>query len=182
MGGALSMTTQDIYAWVQMGLQIVIGGGIVVGISRYFGILRRSIESQKATIEAQAEQMKAQSTVLQDVERLNKVMQQVIAFFDPQAQLQREQAYKERFERDMKAWEETISNAYGTMISAIRDLETNLARRREDTLWLKESTRELEEMHRQIRQDNQVLQEMIEDRNHIRTRSSPTAGAIEDQP
>jgi uncharacterized membrane protein YgaE (UPF0421/DUF939 family) len=95
------MTTQDIYAWVQMGLRIVIGGGIVVGISRYFGILRRAIESQKATIEAQAEQMKAQSTVLQDVERLNKVMQQVVAFFDPQAQLQREQAYKARVERDM---------------------------------------------------------------------------------
>ena len=26
-GGVLSMTTQDIYPWVQMGLQIVIGGG-----------------------------------------------------------------------------------------------------------------------------------------------------------
>jgi uncharacterized membrane protein YgaE (UPF0421/DUF939 family) len=96
------MTTQDIYAWGQMGLQIVIGGGIVVGFSRYFGILRRAIEGQKATIEAQAEQMKAQSTVLQDVERLNKVMQQVIVFFDPQAQLQREQAYKQRVERDIE--------------------------------------------------------------------------------
>ena len=44
------MTTQDIYAWVQMGLQIVIGGGTVVGISRYFRILRRAIESQEKTI------------------------------------------------------------------------------------------------------------------------------------
>jgi hypothetical protein len=94
------MTTQDIYAWVQIGLQIVIGGGIIVGISRYFHILRRAIESQKATIEAQAEQMKAQSTVLQDVERLHKLMQQVIDFVDPQRQLQREQAFQVRLERE----------------------------------------------------------------------------------
>jgi hypothetical protein len=94
------MTTQDIYAWVQMGLQIVIGGGIVVGISRYFGILRRAIESQEKTIAAQAEYMKAQSTVLQDFERLNKLMQQVIDFVDPQKQLQREQAFQARLQRD----------------------------------------------------------------------------------
>jgi hypothetical protein len=88
------MTTQDIYSLAQMGLQIVIGGGIVVGISRYFGILRRAIESQKATIEAQSEQIKAQSTVLQDFERLNKGMRQVIDTVDAPAMLQRMQSYK----------------------------------------------------------------------------------------
>jgi hypothetical protein len=79
------MTTQDIYAWIQMGLQIVIGGGIVIGISRYFGILRKTIDVQaeqmkalKATIEAQSEQIKAQSTVLQDFERLNNIMKHVL--------------------------------------------------------------------------------------------------------
>jgi hypothetical protein len=176
------MTTQDIYVWVQMGLQIVIGGGIVVGVSRYFRILRRAIESQEKTIAAQAEHMKAQSTVLQDFERHSKIMQQVIDFFNPQAQLQREQAYKERFERDMKAWEEVISTAYGVMTRAIGHLEANLASKREDTLYLKEVTRELEEMRRQAHEDNQVLQEILEERNHARTRSSPTTEAIDNQP
>ena len=114
------MTTQDIYSWVQMGLQVLIGGGLVAGIYRYFGVLKRAIESQEKTIAAQAEQMKAQSTVLQDFERHSKIMQQVIDFFDPQAQLQREQAYKELFERDMKVWEEAISTAYGVMTRAMR--------------------------------------------------------------
>jgi hypothetical protein len=87
-----------------MGLQILIGGGVIAGIYRYFGVLKRLIEGQekiiatqaeqmkalKITIEAQAEQMKAQSTVLQDLERLNKMMQQA---FDC-----RDQAYKEQVE------------------------------------------------------------------------------------
>jgi hypothetical protein len=94
------MTTQDIYAWVQMGLQIVIGGGIGIGIFRYFGILRRAIEGQEKTIAAQAEQMKAQNIVLQDSERLNKMMQQVIDFVNPEAQLKREQAFQVRVQRD----------------------------------------------------------------------------------
>jgi hypothetical protein len=97
------MTTQDIYAWVQMGLQIVIGGGIVVGISRYFGILRRAIESQEKTIAAQAEYMKAQSTVLQDFERLNNMMKHVLDTVSDPAALQREQAYKARVDRDADA-------------------------------------------------------------------------------
>lgn len=176
------MTTQDIYSWVQMGLQVLIGGGLVAGIYRYFGVLKRAIESQEKTIAAQAEQMKAQSTVLQDFERHSKIMQQVIDFFDPQAQLQREQAYKERFERDMKVWEEAISIAYGVMTRAIAQLETHLARRREDTLWLEESNRELEALKRQVYEDNQALQEVLADRNHARTRSSPTAEAIDNQP
>jgi len=96
------MTTQDIYAWVQMGLQIGIGGGIVVGISRYFRILRRAIESQEKTIAAQAEYMKAQSTVLQDFERLNNLMKHVLDTVSDPAALQREQAYKARVDRDVE--------------------------------------------------------------------------------
>jgi chromosome segregation ATPase len=164
--------------------------GLTIVLVIYFGLhlrsqlrtLKHTVEAQKATIEAQAESMKAQSTVLQDLERHSKIMQQVIDFFDPTAQLQREQAYKERFERAMKAWEEAISNAYGVMTRAIGQLETDLARRREDTLWLKESNRELEEMSRQVHEDNHVLQEILEDRNHAKTRSSPMAGSIDDQP
>jgi uncharacterized coiled-coil protein SlyX len=52
----------------------------------------KTIPAQEKAITGQAEQMKAQSTVLQDVERLNKMMQQAIDF--------REQAYQERVERD----------------------------------------------------------------------------------
>jgi hypothetical protein len=88
------MTMQDIYPWVQMGLQVLIGGGVVAGIYRYFGVLKRLIEGQEKTIAAQAEQMKAQSTVLQDFERLNKVMQQVIDTVDAPAMLERWQKYK----------------------------------------------------------------------------------------
>jgi hypothetical protein len=95
------MTTQDIYSWVQIGLQVLVGGGLVAGIYRYFGVLKRAIEGQEKTIAAQAEQMKAQSTVLQDFERLNKLMQQVIDVVDPEAQLKREQAYRARADRDM---------------------------------------------------------------------------------
>ena len=37
------MTMQDIYSWVQIGLQVLIGGGVVVGIYQYFGVLKRLI-------------------------------------------------------------------------------------------------------------------------------------------
>jgi hypothetical protein len=50
------------------------------------------MKALKATIDAQAEQMKAQSMVLQDVERFYKIMQEV--------QLQREQAHRAMVERD----------------------------------------------------------------------------------
>jgi hypothetical protein len=112
------MTTQDIYAWVQMGLQIVIGGGIVVGISRYFGILRRAIESQKATIEAQSEQIKAQSTVLQDFERLNNIMKHVLDTVSDPAALQREQAYKERVDRDANALVDETARGFIALIGS----------------------------------------------------------------
>ena len=105
------MTTQDIYFWTQMGLQILIGGGVIAGIYRYFGVLKRLIEGQektiatqaeqmkalKTTIEAQAEQMKAQSTMLQDLERFNKMMQQAFDF--------RDQAYKEQVERNATTYQ-----------------------------------------------------------------------------
>jgi hypothetical protein len=84
------MTAQDIYFGIQMSLQLIIAGGVVWGICWLGGVLKRAIEGQEKTIAAQAEQMKAQSMVLQDFERLNKVMQQVIDFADPQKQLQRE--------------------------------------------------------------------------------------------
>jgi hypothetical protein len=50
------------------------------------------MKALKATIDAQAEQMKAQSLVLKDVERFYKIMQEV--------QLQREQAHRAMVERD----------------------------------------------------------------------------------
>jgi hypothetical protein len=106
------MTTQDIYSWVQMGLQIVIGGGIVVGISRYFGILRK-------TIDAQAEQMKAQSTVLQDFEPLNQIMKQVIDTVSDPAALQREQAYRERVDRDAHAQVDETTRGFTALIGNI---------------------------------------------------------------
>jgi hypothetical protein len=79
--------------------------------------LKSAVDVQKAAIDAQAEQMKAQSTVLQDVERLNKLMQQVIDFFDPQAALQREQAYKARVEREaaMRPMRERIEMWYAAV-------------------------------------------------------------------
>jgi hypothetical protein len=106
------MTTHDIYAWVQMGLQILIGGGVVAGIYRYYGVLKRAIESQERTIAAQAEHMKAQSTVLQDFERLNQLMQRVIDTVSDPAALQREQAYKARVDRDAaKTLQQSITKA-----------------------------------------------------------------------
>jgi hypothetical protein len=93
----------------------LIGHGLTLACVIYFGLhLRQKVQTLQATVTAQektiaaqekaitgqAEQMKAQSTVLQDVERLNKLMKQVIDVVDPQTQLQREQAYKVRVERD----------------------------------------------------------------------------------
>ena len=82
----------------------------------------------------------------------------------------------------MKAWEEAISIAYGVMTRAIGQLETDLARRREDTLWLKESNKKLEEMRRQVQEDNQTLEKILEDRDNTQPQSSPTPGAIDKQP
>jgi hypothetical protein len=81
---------------------------VTIGLVIYLGLhlrsqlrtLKSAVEAQKVTIEAQAESMKAQSAVLQDFERLNKVMQHVVAFVDPEAQLKREQAFQTRVQRD----------------------------------------------------------------------------------
>jgi hypothetical protein len=98
--GGIEMTWQDVYPVLQMGLQVVIGGSIIVAVSRYFRAQEKTIASQKETIAALAEQMKAQSTVLQDFERLSKLMQQVIDTVSDPAALQREQAFRARVERD----------------------------------------------------------------------------------
>jgi hypothetical protein len=46
--------------------------------------------------------MKAQRTVLQDVERWQKIMQQVVDIAGDPAALQREQAFQVRLEHEMK--------------------------------------------------------------------------------
>jgi hypothetical protein len=111
--------------------------GVTLALVIYFGLhlrsqlrtLKHTVEAQKATIEAQAESMKAQSTVLQDLERHNKIMQQVIDFFDPTAQLQREQAYKARVDRDAaetlqqsitKAQEQSISSYIPVVVGLVK--------------------------------------------------------------
>jgi multidrug efflux pump subunit AcrA (membrane-fusion protein) len=93
------MTTQDIYAWTQIILLVVVGGGL----AWYIGLLKRAVDAQKATIDAQAEQLKAQSTGLQDFERLNRTMRLVLDTVSDPAALQREQAFKERLERETDA-------------------------------------------------------------------------------
>ena len=65
--------------------------------------LQTAVDAQKATINAQAEQLKAQSTLLQDSERLDNRMKLVIDTASPPASLQREQAYYERVQRDATA-------------------------------------------------------------------------------
>ena len=45
--GWREMTMQDIYSWVQIrSSQVMIGGGVVVGIYQYFGVLKRLIAGQ----------------------------------------------------------------------------------------------------------------------------------------
>ena len=131
--------------------------GVTLVLVIYFGLHLRSqlckvksmVETQKATIEAQAESMKAQSAVLQDFERYSKIMQQVIDFFDPKAQLQREQAYKERVERDLKALEDDIQKVHQRWTEANKELEeyqTGVAsimeviaeNKKRDEMWLQE--------------------------------------------
>jgi hypothetical protein len=63
-------------------------------LRRELRTLKEAVATQKATIEAQAEHMKAQSTVLQDFERLNKMMKEFIDTVDAPAMLQRWQQYK----------------------------------------------------------------------------------------
>jgi hypothetical protein len=88
------MTTQDIYFGIQIGLHVLVAGGVVWGICWLGRVLKRGLETQEKAIAAQAEQIKAQSTVLQDFERLNKTMKQVIDTVDAPAMLERWQQYK----------------------------------------------------------------------------------------
>jgi hypothetical protein len=77
--------------------------------------VQTTVAAQEKTITAQAEQMKAQSTALQDFERLNKLMPQVIDFVNPEVQLKREQAFQGRIERDAAAQIDAIKSTPNTM-------------------------------------------------------------------
>jgi hypothetical protein len=84
------MTTQDIYAWTQIILLVIVGGGLAWSIR----LLKQAVDAQKATIEAQAEQLKAQSTVLHDFELHVKTMKLVVDTVDAPAMLQRMRDYR----------------------------------------------------------------------------------------
>jgi hypothetical protein len=64
---------------------------------------KTAIEAQKASIEAVEVQLKAQSTVLQDFERVYRTMKLAVDTFSDPAALQREQAFRERVVRDTAA-------------------------------------------------------------------------------
>jgi hypothetical protein len=191
------MTTQDLYFGIQMGLQLLIGGGVVWAAVWLSGVLKRAIEGQEKTIAAQAELMKAQSTVLQDVERFNKIMQQVIDFVDPQAQLQREQAYRDRVDRELKVLEDEMAKMREEWVDAqtmARDMllqlnkasdgwESSIASLREATLELQEGSIVMEDARlvmqeqRAILEENMKLQKLKgktpEDKTRDQPRSSP---------
>jgi hypothetical protein len=175
------MTMQDIYSWVQIGLQVLIGGGVVAGIYRYFGVLKRLIEGQektiatqaeqmkalKATIDAQAEQMKAQSTVLQDFERLNTLMKQVMEVINPEAQLKREQAFQARLERETNhrlqemATEVRRTNSFvATITEAMGEMRHKLAETKSTLTVITRARREsLEELERQLTSETESPQD-----------------------
>jgi hypothetical protein len=90
------MTTQGIYIWAQIILQVVVGGALVF----YIRMLKRAVDAQKGTIEAQAEHLKTQSTIFQDFERLNTMMKHAIDTYSDPVALKREQAFRERVTRD----------------------------------------------------------------------------------
>jgi hypothetical protein len=82
--------------------------GVAIALVIYFGLhlrqklqtLQTTMAAQEKTIAAQAESMKAQNTVLQEFERLNKMMKEVINTVDAPAMLQRMQSYKELVDRE----------------------------------------------------------------------------------
>src|SRR5262245_10244695 len=98
----------QVFDWVAQGVTLILVVYFGLHLRSQLRTLKATMETQKLTIEAQAEQMNAQSTVLQDFERHSKIMQQVIAFFGPEAQLRRGQAYKELVERDLKTLEREL--------------------------------------------------------------------------
>jgi hypothetical protein len=100
------VTTQDIYPWIQIMLLVVIGGGL----TWYIRLLKNAVDAQKVTIDALKTtigaldtQIRDQSTVLQDFARLNEMMKRVIDTVSDPAVLKREQAYRERVDRDAAA-------------------------------------------------------------------------------
>jgi hypothetical protein len=175
------MTTQAIYFWIQMGVQLLVGGGVVWGICWYISVLKRAIEGQektiatqaeqmkalKTTIEAQAEQMKAQSIVLQDAERLYKLMQQVIDFVNPEAQLKREQAFQARLERETHhrlqemATEVRRTNSFvATITEAMGEMRHKLAETKSTLTVITRARREsLEELERQLTSETEPPQD-----------------------
>jgi hypothetical protein len=122
------MTTQDIYFGIQTGLQLLVGGGVVWGVVWLSGVLKRAIESQEKTIAAQAEHMKVLTTALQEFERLIKTMKLVIDTVGDPAGLQREQAFRERIERDAAARIETMTAQVQRNAKQVVDGMAKLAR------------------------------------------------------
>jgi hypothetical protein len=178
-------------------------------LRRELHTVKEAVVAQKATIDAQAESMKAQSTVLQDVERLNKVMQQVVAFFDPQAQLQREQAYRDRVDRDLKVLEGDMSKVRQEWLDAqimarellmlldkaLNGLEHSTTSLREARLFIQESDLVVKEARLTMQEGNRELEKYVkllqklkgktpEDKTHDPPHVSPghelTAGAEAD--
>ena len=69
-------------------------------------------DAQKVAIDAQKARIEALSGVLQDFERLNKVMKTVIDTVSDPAALQREQAYKERVDRDVEDFKKDYAKQF----------------------------------------------------------------------
>jgi hypothetical protein len=65
--------------------------------------LKEAVASQKVTIEAQVKHREDFEALNRNMKQTLDTMQQVIAFFDPQAQLQRDQARQALIERDHAA-------------------------------------------------------------------------------
>jgi hypothetical protein len=92
------VTSQDIYAWTQIILLIVVGGGL----AWYIRLLKNAVDAQKATIDALKAtigaldtQLKVQSTVQQDSARSNEMMKRVLDSVDAPAMMQRWEQYRQ---------------------------------------------------------------------------------------
>jgi hypothetical protein len=94
---------------------------VTIGLVIYVGLhLRSRIQTLQAAVNAQKATIDAQSTVLQDFARLNEMMKRVIDTLSDPAALQREQAYKERVDRDAAAQlDKTVSGFIALIGSAM---------------------------------------------------------------
>ncbi len=112
----------------------LIGHGVTITVVIYVGLhlrrqlhtLKGTVEAQKATIDAQAEQMKAQSTVLENFERLNKQMKEVIDTVDAPAMLKRMQAYKEIVELERQQLTAQVRRETNENLQQVREDVGNL--------------------------------------------------------